>query len=139
MLRPVRHLPWVLTTPERLRLFFLEERTLLGDLARSTRSTVRDLYRAGPRDHASVPGMVFSIQTHGDLANRQPHLHALVTAGLFDRDGSFTPVDPPPTAVAGIEFPVLRMACMARAFRERQPKRFLFGENQPIDVRFEIV
>jgi hypothetical protein len=62
--------------------------------------TVRDLYRAGLQDRHVVPGMVVSIHTYGDLANRQPHLHALVSAGVFDRQREFTPLALPPVGVA---------------------------------------
>jgi hypothetical protein len=87
--------------PKRLRLFFLHDRRLLGALSRCAWRTVRDLYRAGLRDRRAVPGMVVSIQTYGDqAANWQPHLHALVTAGVVDGAGAFTPLPLPPAAVA---------------------------------------
>ncbi len=88
------------TLPKRLRLFFLYDRRLLGALSRCAWSTVRDLYRAGLWDRRAVPGMVVSIQTYGDLANWQPHLHALVTAGGLDGAGAFTPLALPPAGVA---------------------------------------
>lgn len=51
---------------------------------------MRNLYGAGLRDRHAVPGMVVSIQTYGDqAANWQPHLHALVTAGVVDGAGAF--------------------------------------------------
>jgi hypothetical protein len=61
---------------------------------------VRELYRAGLEDRHAVPGMVVSIQTYGDLANWQPHLHALVSAGVVNREGVFTPLALPPAGVA---------------------------------------
>ncbi len=79
------HHQWVFTVPKRLRLFFLYDRGLLGALSRCAWRTVRDLYRVGLQDRHAVPGMVVSIQTYGDLANWQPHLHALVCAGVFNR------------------------------------------------------
>ncbi len=101
VLAPVRHDQWVLTLPKRLRLFFLYDRPLLGELSRCAWSIVRDLYRAGVADPHAVPGMVVSIQTYGDqAANWQPHLHTLVTPGVIDRRGRFTPRDPPPTSLA---------------------------------------
>ncbi len=101
VLAPVDHHQWVFTLPKRLRLFFLHDRRLLGALSRCAWRTVRDLYRAGRRDRRAVPGMVVSIQTYGDqAANWQPHLHALVTAGVVDGAGAFTPLPLPPAAVA---------------------------------------
>ncbi len=91
---------WVFTVPKRLRVFFLYDRRLLGALSRCAWSTVRDLYRAGLEDRRTVPGMVVSIQTYGDLANWQPHLHALVSAGVFGARGGFVPLPLPPAGVA---------------------------------------
>ncbi len=111
MLEPVDHVQWVFTVPKRLRLFFLYDRKLLGDLARCAWRTVRDLYCTGLADRHAVPGMVASIQTWGDLANWQPHIHALATAGVVDRQGRFTPLVTPPSPVAEEMFRrrVLRM------------------------------
>jgi hypothetical protein len=81
VLAAVPHHQWVFTVPKRLRLFFLYDRRLLGALSRCAWRTVRDLYRAGLEDRHVVPRMAVSIQTYGDLANWQPHLHALVSAG----------------------------------------------------------
>ena len=47
LLEPVDHVHWVFTVPKRLRLFFLYDRKLLGELARCAWSTVRDLYEEG--------------------------------------------------------------------------------------------
>jgi hypothetical protein len=70
-------------------------------LSRCAWRTVRDLYRVGLRDRHAVPGMVVSIQTYGDLANWQPHLHALVSAGVFNRQRQFTPLPWPPVCCHG--------------------------------------
>lgn len=100
VLAPVSHHQWVFTVPKRLRLFFLYDRCLLGDLSRCAWDTVRELYRAGLDDRRAVPGRVVSIQTYGDLANWQPHLHALVSGGVFNREGVFTPLPLPPVRMA---------------------------------------
>lgn len=92
VLAPVSHHQWVFTIPKRLRVFFLYDRRLLGELSRCAWETVRDLYGAGLEDRHAVPGMVVSLQTYGDLANWQPHLHALVSAGAFDAVGGPGPV-----------------------------------------------
>jgi hypothetical protein len=63
VLAPVSHHQWVFTVPKRLRLFFLYDRRLLGDLSRCAWETVGELYRAGLEDRRAVPGMVVSIQT----------------------------------------------------------------------------
>jgi hypothetical protein len=66
----------------------LYDRRLLGALSRCAWEMVRDLYGAGLEHRHAVPGMVVSIQSYGDLANWQPHLYALVSAGAFGREGS---------------------------------------------------
>lgn len=81
-------------------------RAVIGALSRCAWSTVRDLYRSGLQDLRVVPGMMVSIQTYGDhAANRQPHLHTLVSAGVFDPEGEFTAPELPPTGVAEELFP----------------------------------
>jgi hypothetical protein len=63
-------------------------------------SSFRALYGAGLADRHAVPGVVVSIQTYGNLANWQPHLHALGSAGVVKREGVFTPLALPPASVA---------------------------------------
>lgn len=87
LLLPVRHHQWVFTIPKRLRLFFLYDRALFGDLAPCAARSISKLYKdraivqGSDPEHLS-PGIAMAIQTHGDYANSQPHLHALVSAGL---------------------------------------------------------
>ena len=50
---------------------------------------MRDLLRTTLRVPDAVPGVLSSIQTFGTLANWHPHLHLLVTDGLFRPDGTF--------------------------------------------------
>jgi hypothetical protein len=57
VLAPVAHHQRVFTVPKRLRLYFLYDRRLLGDLSRCAWETVRELYRAGLDDRRAVPGM----------------------------------------------------------------------------------
>ena len=40
-------------------------------------------------DEGAVPGAVGFIQTAGELLNFHPHVHLLITDGVFDRDGAF--------------------------------------------------
>ena len=39
-----------------------------------------------------VPGMIAAIQTHGRLSQWNCHLHALISAGAFAKDGTFFPL-----------------------------------------------
>ena len=43
-------------------------------------------------DETFRPGMVAVVQTAGDLANWQPHVHAMVSRGGWTRDGEWVPV-----------------------------------------------
>ena len=62
---------------------------------------MRDLYRTGLEDRHALPGMVVSIQPYGDqAANWQPHLRALVSAGVFNRQERVAPLGVPPAGVA---------------------------------------
>jgi hypothetical protein len=40
----------------------------------------------------AVPGMIATVQTFGDLAHWHPHVHTIVTDGLFAEDGTFLPL-----------------------------------------------
>jgi hypothetical protein len=37
----------------------------------------------------SIPGIAWTIQSFGDYSRRHPHVHALVTDGLFTESGYF--------------------------------------------------
>jgi hypothetical protein len=52
-----------------------------------------DLLARGAQASA-VPGMVGAIQTFGQLIHAHPHIHALVTEGVFLPDGRFQPLSP---------------------------------------------
>ena len=86
---PVGPRQWVLTMPKRLRIFFRNDRRLLGKLCRLAHETIRDGLRQACRDHEAEPGFVGAVQTFGDLINWHSHVHAIVSEGLFKRDGFF--------------------------------------------------
>ena len=85
----VAHRQFVFTIPKRLRKFFRFDRRLLGELPRVAWQTVLDVYRAVLDRRDVTPGMIGAIHTFGELLHFHPHLHALVTDGVFARDGSF--------------------------------------------------
>ena len=88
----VPHRQFVFTIPKRLRIYFRFERRLLGELCRAAARTVITVYRAASGRPDAVPGMVGAIQTFGQLIHAHPHIHALVTEGVFLPDGSFLPL-----------------------------------------------
>jgi len=89
---PYRQL--VFTIPRRLRKFFLFDRALYGKLCRVAYGATRDFLREKlpggfPKLKRAVPAMVVVPQSFGDLLVSHPHAHALVSLGVFLRDGSF--------------------------------------------------
>ena len=79
----VPHRQFVFTIPKRLRIYFRFDRRLLGDLCRAAARTVITVYRAASGRPDAVPGMVGAIQTFGQLIHFHPHVHSLVTEGVF--------------------------------------------------------
>ena len=69
--------------PKRLRIYFRFDRRLLGELCRAAARTVITVYRAASGRPDAVPGMVGAIQTFGQLVHFHPHIHALVSEGVF--------------------------------------------------------
>jgi hypothetical protein len=93
----VPHRQYVLTIPKRLRIFFRFDRRLLGSLMRLAWETIDQAYREVLGRDDVVPGMISGIQTFGALAHFHPHVHAIVTDGVFIRDtpDHFLCVPPP--------------------------------------------
>jgi hypothetical protein len=89
LLEDVPHRQVVLTIPKRLRPYFRYERALLGELAGCAWRALRLWVLAHFEHEAAVPGAVGFIQTAGELLNWHPHVHLLVSDGVFDRDGTF--------------------------------------------------
>jgi transposase-like protein len=109
---PVRQ--YVVTIPKMLRFFFKHDRKLLGLLSRCFYQTLKQFLQEAYPERQAVPGMIVSIQTYGnDLLRFHPHLHCLVSDGLFLPDGSFLPVPAPDPEV------------LMRAFRHRLLKALL--------------
>jgi hypothetical protein len=75
-----------------LRPYFLFHRELLGELARLAYETVRERMAAASDQPMARPGIVAVIQTFGSSLNWNPHIHAIVTRGVFLDDGSWQPV-----------------------------------------------
>ena len=92
ILADVPHAQWVFSLPKMLRPYFLHHRELLGDLAILAYETVREMMDAASDEPNARPGMVAVIQTFGSSLKWNPHLHAIVTRGLFHHDGSWQPV-----------------------------------------------
>jgi hypothetical protein len=88
----------VLSIPKILRRHFLHGRSLLSELSRCTRESLKTLLEhAVPQDDAclraqhrqAVPGAVIAIQTFGDFLGFNPHSHILCTDRCFYGNGMF--------------------------------------------------
>jgi hypothetical protein len=93
VLAEVPHRQWVFTVPKRLRVYFRFTRSCLGGLCRAAYDTVREVMRLESGEAEWMPAMIGAVQTHGDLTNRHPHIHAVCAEGVFCRDGRFEPVE----------------------------------------------
>ena len=87
LLAPVPHRQWVFTIPKRLRVYFKRDHRLLGRLSRISAGVVFKAFQAETGDTGLFPGMVAAVQTFGDLINWHPHVHAIVTEGVFTDSG----------------------------------------------------
>jgi Transposase zinc-binding domain/Putative transposase len=92
ILADVPHAQWVFTLPKMLRPYFLYHRELLGELAQLAYETVREMMAAAVDQSHARPGMVAVIQTFGSSLKWNPHIHAIVTRGVFLDDGSWLPI-----------------------------------------------
>jgi hypothetical protein len=103
---PVAHRQVVLTIPKRLRLHTRFDRKLLGKLCScACRCIVAEVRRQLGHDDMQ-PGIIATIQTHGELLHWHPHIHTLVTCGAFTASGEF------------LELPALDMDRLLLAWRE---------------------
>ena len=93
VLAPVAHRQYVFTLPKLLRPIFSRHRAWLGELCRIPQGLpsvvaallLTNAYAAtAPGAH---PGLVLFVQTFGDLANFNPHLHVLAADGVFGAEG----------------------------------------------------
>ncbi|MGB8434530.1 MAG: transposase zinc-binding domain-containing protein, partial [Burkholderiales bacterium] len=94
VLQPVAHRQYVFTVPRLLRPMFGRHRRWLGELCRIAARLLVDAYAAAlPGARA---GLILFIQTFGDLANFNPHVHVLAADGAFLPDGTFVALPPVP-------------------------------------------
>ena len=74
-----------------LRQLFLRERRLLGILPRCAYETIRRTFTNVLGQEYARPGMVAAPQTFGSQLNFNPHLHCLISDGVFRKGGEFVP------------------------------------------------
>jgi len=90
ILPPVAYRHWTFTIPKAIRGLFERERRLLGLLSRTAYEAVRRSFEALFDRKDVRPGCVISIQTFGSYgANFNPHCHAIISDGVWTREGEF--------------------------------------------------
>jgi Putative transposase len=50
---------------------------------------MKECFQAAFDNNALVPGMITGIHSSGKVLNFHPHVHAVTSAGCFDKDGTF--------------------------------------------------
>ena len=124
VLRPVPHRQIVFTVPKLLRVYFRDDRRLLGELCRVAAGVIIESIRALLDKPHLTPGIVVCVQTYGNFVNWNPHLHCIVSDGGFSPGGVLHVV--PRVSLAGME----------ELFRHRVLKLLLDrGKLQPERVR----
>ncbi len=104
LLEDVGHAVWTFSIPKMLRPYFLFRRELLTELARAGYETVHELMAEAVEDNNVRAGMVASIQTFSDNLVWNPHLHCVVSRGVWLADGRWIPVPYVDTRSAEILF-----------------------------------
>ena len=122
---PHRHV--VFTVPKRLRRLIERERALHGLMAKAAWAVLRDALSEAACEPEGRAGAVVSLQTFGSFgANFHPHLHALVTEGVFTPDGCFHPVIWPEAGVLEEAFRRRFLEALEKAGRLRPETRERF-------------
>jgi hypothetical protein len=92
LLRNVGHCLWTFTLPKMLRVYFMRQRELLGDLARLAYETIKELMIEAVGNDKVRPGVVAVPQTFGSVVNAHPHAHCLTSRGVWDETGQWWPL-----------------------------------------------
>jgi hypothetical protein len=89
LLYPVTHRQYVFSIPITLRTFFKYDRKLLGKLCQCVNKSLLRFFRTATGLKTGSLGAVMAIQTFGDYARWNPHIHVLLADGLFQEKGIF--------------------------------------------------
>ena len=85
------HRHCVFTIPAELRVYFLEDRTLLDCLFHSVRDVVLRMFSKMNKTENFTPGLICVLHTFGRDLKWNPHIHALISEGGA---GNITPWRP---------------------------------------------
>ena len=82
------HRHCVFTIPEELRIYFLNDRSLLGELFSAVRDSVMQMFFKLNKSENFIPGFVCVLHTFGRDLKWNPHIHCLISEGAA---GDVTP------------------------------------------------
>jgi len=82
-----RHRHCVFTIDENLRVFFLNNHSLLNCLFHAVSSVVRRMFSKLGKYRNFTPGFIMVLHTFGRDLKWNPHIHCLITEGAFSDDG----------------------------------------------------
>ena len=83
----VTHRHCVFTIDENLRLFFLEDRSLLDCLFHAVTSVVSRMFFKLNKSKNFTPGFIIVLHTFGRDLKWNPHIHCLISEGGYSDDG----------------------------------------------------
>jgi len=87
---PVPHRQYVFALPKMLRIYFKHDRSLLTGLCQCAYKSLIIFLREVVHLKDGIPGVVMAIHTFGEYPDKfHPHVHAIVTDGLFNGNGLF--------------------------------------------------
>jgi len=89
VLKNVPHRHFVFSIPKIIRIYFLNDRTLLKELSRIAWEVLSLYYINAVNRQNAAPAAVASIQTFGDFLGFNPHLHIFCADGCFGASGTF--------------------------------------------------
>ena len=85
------HRHCVFTIPEELRIYFLNDRSLLNCLFHAVRDVILRMFYKLNKSESFTPGFICVLHTFGRDLKWNPHIHALISEG---GSGNFTPWRP---------------------------------------------
>ena len=106
--------------------------------AASLRDFLVDAYvEAAP---GTRPGLILFVQTFGDLANFNPHVHVLATDGAFLPDATFVPLPPVPEGLLteGFRRAVLSYLVQQQALSQALSSRMLGWRHSGFSVHNQV-
>ena len=89
VLPDVRYRQWVLSWPKRLRVYFQYDDDLFRAFSNIVYEVLTEWMQTVLGEPEARPAMVACDQTFGTLLDWHPHLHSMISHGVFRPDGTF--------------------------------------------------